>query len=78
MGTANEVAEFLVVIHLGVSGVERHDLKLSPWSAGSGPGDFTPRAGRVYANYPELGGLSRWDGDHFEAASQDEKRIWRL
>ncbi len=35
---------------------------------------YTPLEGRIYANYPELGGLCRWAGDHFEPATPEEQR----
>ena len=34
----------------------------------------TPMDGRIYVNFPELGGLCWWATDHFEAATEDERR----
>lgn len=30
--------------------------------------------GRIYVNYPALGGLCRWAGDHFEPATPEEQQ----
>jgi hypothetical protein len=30
--------------------------------------------GEIYTNYPALGGLCRWAGDHFELAKPEEQR----
>lgn len=64
----------LIVIRVTSSGVEHHVLKLEDRTPGSGPGFITPLDGRIYANYPALGGLCRWAGDHFERATQEERR----
>ena len=34
---------------------------------------FTPIGNQVYANFPEVGGLCRWAGDHFEPATKEEQ-----
>jgi hypothetical protein len=34
---------------------------------------YTPSEGHIYANEPELGGLCRWAGDHFEPATREER-----
>jgi hypothetical protein len=64
----------LIVIRVTSAGAERHDLKLEDRRPGSGPSMYTPRGGRIYANYPALGGLCVWDGDHFESATLEERR----
>jgi hypothetical protein len=68
---------FLVVLRVTSSGVERHVLNLADRAiggAGSDPTHFTPLEGHIYANCPELDGLCRWSGDHFERATQEERR----
>jgi hypothetical protein len=64
----------LVVIRVTSSAVERHVQKLSYDPPGSGPDMYTPLEGHVYANCPELGGLCRWAGDHFEPATPEERQ----
>ena len=35
---------------------------------------YTPLENRIYANYPGLGGLCWWAGDHFEPATPGEQQ----
>ncbi len=63
----------LVVMRVTSSGVEHHPVKVEGREPASGPGMFTPLEGRIYANYPALGGLCWWAGDHFEQATQEER-----
>ncbi|MEQ1886985.1 MAG: hypothetical protein ABL967_18125 [Bryobacteraceae bacterium] len=64
----------LFVLRVTPEGVERHDLELLDHEPGSGPGNFTTRDGRIWANYPAIGGLCWWSGDHFERATPDEQQ----
>lgn len=64
----------VTVIHVVPSGVEQHIVEVADASPGSGPGEYTPFEGRIYANYPTLGGLCRWAGDHFERATEEESK----
>jgi hypothetical protein len=64
----------LIVIRVTPSATERHVVDLKDRAPGSGPGLYTPFEGRIYANYPALGGLCRWSDDHFERATEDESR----
>jgi hypothetical protein len=68
---------FLVVLRVTSYGVERRVLDLADRAnggAGSDPRQFTPLEGHIYANCPQLDGLCRWSGDHFERATQEERR----
>jgi hypothetical protein len=71
--TPNDRTDYLVVIRVAPPDVERHVLTLQP-SLGTGPGQYTPKKGRIYANYPALGGLCFWAGDRFEQATQEERQ----
>ena len=62
----------MYVIRVTSSGVERHVFELTDRRPGSGPGWYTPIDGRIWANYPTIGGLCWWAGDHFEPATQEE------
>jgi hypothetical protein len=64
----------MFVLRVTPEGVERHVLELADRRQGSGPSWFTPLQGRIWANYPTLGGLCWWAGDHFERANQEELR----
>lgn len=64
----------LIVVRVTSFGVERHILKVENRGPGSGPNFITPLEGHIYANYPAVGGLCRWAGDHFEPATQEERR----
>lgn len=64
----------VTVIHVGPSGVEQNVVEVADASPGSGPGEYTPFEGRIYANCPEIGGLCRWAGNHFELATEDESK----
>jgi hypothetical protein len=72
----------LCVIRVTPSGVERHVLSVEDHRPGAGPGLYTPLEGQIYVNYPALGGLCRWAGDHFEKATPEERQrlggIYRL
>ncbi len=50
---ADDGRQYLVVIHVRASGVKRDVLTLQDGQYG--PGQFTPKHGRIYANYPALG-----------------------
>jgi hypothetical protein len=65
---------YLAVIRVTPSAVERHVLKLDEREPWTGPDWYAPKRGRIYANYPALGGLCSWAGDHFEPATQEERR----
>jgi hypothetical protein len=69
----NERQSF-VVVRVTSAGAERHDLKMNDPEPGSAPSMYTPREGRIYANYPAFGGLCVWAGDHFESATLDGRR----
>lgn len=71
---ADDDRDFLVVFRITSSGVERHALKVENREPGMGPEQYTPLEGRIYVNYPALGGLCWWAGDHFEPATQEERR----
>jgi hypothetical protein len=62
----------MFVLRVTSEGVERHALEMTDRRQGSGPSMLTPREGRIWANYPTLGGLCWWAGDHFERASTEE------
>src|SRR5579862_2249598 len=64
----------MFVVHISRAGVERHVVELSDRRPGSGPGMYTPIEGRIWTNYPALGGLSWWARDHFEPATRDESQ----
>lgn len=64
----------IAVIHVTPSGVERHDIEQVDRRQGTGPSMFTPLEGRIWANWPTLGGLCWWAGNHFEQATQEERR----
>jgi hypothetical protein len=71
---ANDESGRLVVIRVSGSEVSQHEQRISYHPPGSEPGQYTPRQGRIYANYPALGGLCIWSGDHFEPASAEQRR----
>lgn len=64
----------MYVTHITSSGVERHVLELMDRRPGSGPSMLTPIGDRIWTNFPALGGLCWWAGDHFERATQEESR----
>jgi hypothetical protein len=64
----------VVVIEITSSAVEQHVLEVADSTPGMDPGSYTPIEGRIYANYPGIGGLCRWDGDRFEPATGEEQR----
>jgi hypothetical protein len=64
----------LAVIRVTSSDVERSALNIPSSPPGSGPDMYTPLEGRIYLNYPALGGLCRWSGDHFEPVTPEERR----
>ena len=64
----------LDVIKASSSGIEHHVLRIEYQPPGSEPELYTPLEDQIYANYPRLGGLCRWAGDHFEPATPDERR----
>ena len=64
----------LAVIQVTPSATERHTVTFDGRIPGSAPTDYTPRKGRIYVSYLALGGLSFWAGDHFEAATQEERQ----
>jgi hypothetical protein len=73
----SESREFLVVIRVTPSGVERHVVRLADLDNGGGgtdPSKYTPLGVHIYADCPPLDGLCRWAGDHFERATQEERR----
>lgn len=64
----------MYVIRITPSAVERHVLELTDFRPGSGPSMLTPMEGRIWTNFPTLGGLCWWAGDHFERATPEESR----
>src|SRR5580692_8917732 len=52
----------MFVLRITSEGVERHVLELADRRQGSGPSMYTPREGRIWVNYPTLGGLCWWAG----------------
>ncbi|HXM62870.1 MAG TPA: hypothetical protein VN950_18555 [Terriglobales bacterium] len=64
----------VTVIRVTQSTVERHLVNVADPSPGTTPGEYTPFEGRIYANCPKLGGLCKWTGEGFEAATTDEQR----
>jgi hypothetical protein len=71
---ANDESGRLIVIRVSGSEVSQHEQGISYRPPGSEPGQYTPRQGRIYANYPGLGGLCFWAADHFEPASPEQRR----
>ena len=67
----------LVVIRVTAAGVEKHTLELERTPEGilKVPHQLTPLEDRIYCTciLGSLGGLCRWEGDHFVRASQEEK-----
>jgi hypothetical protein len=61
-------------IHVTSSDVEHHVVKIEDRGPGSGADMYTPLENRIYVNYPTLGGLSRWTGDHFESVTQEDRQ----
>lgn len=64
----------VTAIRVTQSSVESHVVEVVGTSPGSGPDFYTPIEGEIYANYPALGGLSRWAGDRFVAATSEERK----
>lgn len=71
---ADDDRESLTVVRVTPAGVEQHVLAPTDHRPGNSPGQYTPRQGHIYANYPALGGLCVWAGDHFEAATHKERQ----
>lgn len=63
----------IYVMRVTSAGVERHVLELPDRRPGSGPSMFTPLDGRIWVNWPTIGGLCWWAGDHFEPATPEER-----
>src|SRR5262245_50871786 len=61
----------VVVIRVTPDGVERHSVEVADRRPGAGPKLYTRLEGRIWANYPGIGGLSWWATDHFEAATTE-------
>jgi hypothetical protein len=70
----SDVRRSLVVIHVTQSSIDRNVVEVRDNEPGMWPKSFTPLEGRVWANYPEIGGLCWWAGDHFEPATEGEKQ----
>lgn len=64
----------VTVVHITASSTERHVINIADPSPGSAPSLYTPLRGHIYADCPELGGLCRWNLDHFERATDEEQR----
>jgi hypothetical protein len=64
----------MYIMRVTSAGLERHVLELTDLRPGSGPGFYTPLEGRIWANWPTIGGLCWWAGDHFEKATPEEQR----
>lgn len=71
---ANDDRLDMHVIRVTSAGVERYVVNMSDLRPGSGPYKYTPIEGRIWAYYPAIGGLCWWARDHFEPATQDERR----
>jgi hypothetical protein len=69
----NDMGE-LIVLRITSSGSVRHVQRIAYEPPGAAPGMYTPLDGRIYANYPALGGLCWWAGDHFEKATAEERQ----
>jgi hypothetical protein len=67
-------AEWITVVEVTQSSVKRSVVDVPDPRPGIAPGEFTPLEGAIYANCPRLGGLCKWAGDHFEAASREEQQ----
>lgn len=70
----NNERRSVTAIHITPSGIEQHVVEVAAAPPGGWPGEYTPFEGRIYANYPALGGRCRWAGDHFERATEEESR----
>jgi hypothetical protein len=70
----NNERRSVAVIHITSSGIEQNVVAVAAAPPGSWPGEYTPFEGQIYANYPEIGGLCRWAGDHFEPATAEEQQ----
>ncbi len=68
----DDVRGTMYVIRITSSAVERHAVELTDRRPGSGPSMLTPVEDRIWTNFPTLGGLCWWAGDHFERATQEE------
>jgi len=66
---ADDNLSSLMVIRITPTTVERHVV-----DPGTGRDLYTPFEDRIYANCPDIGGLCRWAGDHFERATEEEQR----
>ena len=62
----------LTVLHITVSGVERHVVEASDEEQANTPDLYTPFEGNIYANYH--GSLQKWTGNKFEPATAEEQR----
>ena len=71
---ADDRQGWLEIIAVTASGTQHHVLKVDYREPGMGPDLYTPIDGSIYANDPELGGLCRWAGDHFEPATAEERQ----
>ncbi len=69
----DEINASVIVIHITPSGVERHEVDVPHEQLGTGPHMYTPIDDHIYANFPAIGGLCRWAGDHFELATREER-----
>jgi hypothetical protein len=68
----DDVRGTIYVIRITSSTVEQHVLEQTDLRPGSGVSMLTPIGDRIWTNYPGLGGLCWWAGDHFERATQEE------
>ncbi len=66
---ADDNLSSLMVVRITPTTVERHVV-----DPGTGRDLYTPFEDRIYANCPDIGGLCRWAGDHFERATGEEQR----
>ena len=64
----------VTVIRVTQSSVESHVVAVVDNGPGSIPDSNTPIEGHIYANYPGLGGRSRWFDDRFVAANEAERQ----
>lgn len=63
----------LTVFRVTKSSVEHYSFGM-PDEPGIVPSFFTPLEGQIYANCPLLGGLCKWNGNRFAAATTDEQQ----
>jgi hypothetical protein len=74
----DDIRESVVVIHVTPSEVDHHVIERSNSLRSTGPDRYKIIDGRIWANYPALGGLCWWTGERFEAVPQEVLTKLRL